>query len=312
MPRHYFKPDSILVSVLLLHKQGDGHVKDLLANILPNTYPHIEVVVVNLGHSEEEVNQLYELFPSIIQINLSKNTEREFALGEGVKLAKGDYVLFLNAIREINAECIEKLVQAAKKSSRIAIVVPQVRDFANKVICLYKRSDTPTNLGGYLDYTAYHAQEITGEELACYAQFPCNDAFLISVDFLHKLEENEKGSFFWLDELDMAETVHENRYKIFYEPGAVAYLDYEEERSWESHKVYIKTRNRLASIRKHSHGWVLLGMLLLFSVSYIPKHTFQHLLHMRFDHVFAFYRGVVWNMFHSVKSGGLFSHFKWR
>jgi hypothetical protein len=131
------------------------------------------------------------------------------------------------------------------------------------------------------------------------------------MEFLHLIEEKQKGSFFFLDEIDIAETVHENRYKVYYEPKAIAYLDFLKMKN-DSRSVYLKTRNRIASIRKHKHGFALVLMLVLFSFSAIPKNTFHHLVHLRLDHIFAFYRGVIWNVFHSVKHGGFLSHFKWK
>ncbi len=312
MSRHYLKPDSPQVSILLIREQSDSRIKDLLAHLRNNSYPHVEVIVVNLGIREEEINDLYAHFPSLVQLNLNGHTEKEFALSEGVKIAKGDYLLFLHKVHEVNPEFVEKLVLAAKKGTRIAMVSPQVRQYADKEICLFRGSETPKTLGGYLDYSSYHASASEEGDRASYAQFACNDAFLVSIDFLHKLEDRQKGSFFLLDELDMAETVHENRQKIYYESSAIAYLDYQDESELDSESIFLRTRNRLASIRKHREGWVLMGMLLLFSVSYVPKHTFHYLIQMRLDHVLAFYRGVFWNMFHSVKAIGFFSHFKWK
>jgi GT2 family glycosyltransferase len=310
MSRHYFNPDSPKISILIVRDGHDGDVHGILQSINLSHYPNFETIVVSLGVSDEKVHSLYERFPNIIQINLNKNTEIEQALGEGLKIAKGQFLLFLNNIQEINAELMDVLVAATKKSKRIAIVSPQVRSFAHKEVNLFRATDTPKNIRTYLDYTSLHADKTEQEEKAMFAHFACNDAFLISMDFLHRIEEKEKGSFFFLDELDIAETVHENRFKIYYEPTAIAYSNFEEKNGQDSRSVYYKTRNRLASIRKHQHGMMLMGMLLLFSFSYIPKHTFQHLLHLRLDHIFAFYRGVVWNMVHSVKAGGIFSSFK--
>jgi GT2 family glycosyltransferase len=312
MSRHYFKPDSPQVSILIIREPFDNRIKDLLANIRSNTYPHIEVIVINLGISEMEVKDLYEHFPYLVQVNLNSHSEKEFALNEGIKIAKGDYLLFLHHVHEINTTFVEQLVSAAKKSARIVMVSPQVRHYSQKDISLFRASEVPKTLGGYLDYSSYHARLSMNQDQPSYAQFACSDVFLVSMDFLHRLEEDKKGSFFLLDELDMAETVHKHRLKIYYEPFAIAYIDYLEEAKLDAESVYLKTRNRLASIRKHREGWVLLGILMLFSVSYVPKHTFHHLIQMRPDHILAFYRGVFWNIFHSAKAGGIFSRFKWK
>lgn len=312
MSRHYFNLDQPKVSVLLLREKKGVLSMGILASIQSNSYPHYEAIVVNIGADEKEVLDLYKLYPNIKQISLSAKTEKEYALSEGLKLAKGDYLLFLNEIEEVNTDFVDVLVMAAKKSKRIAIVSPQVRDFKKKDISLFRATDQPKGLSDYLEIGSYHeAQASMEDESPRFAHFACNDAFLVSMEFLHLIEEKQKGSFFFLDEIDIAETVHENRYKVYYEPKAVAYLDFLKMNN-DSRSVYLKTRNRLASIRKHKHGFALLLMLLLFSFSSIPKNTFHHLMHLRLDHMFAFYRGVIWNVFHSVKHGGFLSHFKWK
>ena len=312
MSRHYFNIDQPKVSVLLL-KEKEGLVStSILAAIQSNSYPHYEVIVVNIGAYESEVLDLYKFYPNIKQISLPKKTEKEYALSEGLKLAKGDYLLFLNEIEEVNPDFVELLVASAKKSKRIAIVSPQVRDFKKKDISLFRATDQPKGLSEYLEINSYHELKANlEEETPRFAHFACNDAFLVSMEFLHLIEEKQKGSFFFLDEIDIAETVHENRYKVYYEPKAIAYLDFLKMNN-DSRSVYLKTRNRIASIRKHKHGFALLLMLILFSFSAVPKNTFHHLVHLRLDHMFAFYRGVIWNVFHSVKHGGFLSHFKWK
>lgn len=312
MPRHYFNPDKPKVSILLLKEAVGAFSLGILNAVQANSYSHYEVIVVNIGAEEREVLNLYKVFPNIKQISLAANTEKEYALSEGLKLAKGDYLLFLNEIEEVNVDFIDLLVSAAKKSKRIAIVSPQVRSFSHKEVSLFRAAGQPKALSEYLDFTSYQESNAKiDEEQPRFAHFACNDAFLVSMEFLLKIEERHKGSFFFLDEIDIAETVHENRYKVYYEPAAVAYLDVQKVKN-DARSVYYKTRNRIASIRKHKHGLALVLMLVLFSFTSIPKHTFHHLLHLRLDHMFAFYRGVVWNMFHSVKSGGFLSHFKWK
>lgn len=312
MSRHYFNIDQPKVSVLLLKEKKGLIAMGILAAIQSNSYPHYEVIVVNIGADEDEVLDLYKVYPNIKQISLPKNTEKEYALSEGLKQAKGDYLLFLNEIEEVNPDFVELLVASAKKSKRIAIVSPQVRDFKQKDISLFRATDHPKGLSEYLEISSYHELKPNAEEeLPRFAHFACNDAFLVSMEFLHLIEEKQKGSFFFLDEIDIAETVHENRYKVYYEPKAIAYLDFLKMNN-DSRSVYLKTRNRIASIRKHKQGFALVFMLLLFSFSSIPKNTFHHLVHLRLDHMFAFYRGVIWNVFHSVKHGGFLSHFKWK
>lgn len=310
MPRHYFNPDSPRVSLLIVRESFDDRIVGILSSIQKNNYSNYEVIVVNIGATDGQMNALHRHFPNIKQVNLNSGTEKEFALGEGIKIARGEYMLFLNAIEEINEDFIEHLVAASKKSKRIAIVSPQVRSFKHKEISLFRASADPNQLGSYFDFTSYKATKGTEEEKPRFAHFACNDAFLVSLEFLQNLEEQQKSALFFLDEIDMAETVHGARYKIFYEPNAIAYL--QESVASSAENTYYKTRNRLASIRKHKHGMILLGLLFFFSISSLPKHTFQHLLHLRLDHIFAFYRGVLWNLLHSFKTGGFLSNFKWK
>src|SRR5689334_17888 len=101
MSRHYVTPESPQVSVLIVHDLNTLYAKQLIESVYRNSYHNIEVIIVNIGKEERDVSSLYQHFPSIVQIYLKEGTEKEFALLEGVKVAKGDYLLFLHSVREV-------------------------------------------------------------------------------------------------------------------------------------------------------------------------------------------------------------------
>ena len=111
-------PQYPLVSVIVRTKDRCFLLKEAIESIISQSYPNIEIIVVNDGG--QDVSNIIELFrasPRIIKyINLAENVGRSRAGNIGLNEASGEYVCFLDDDDLFYPTHIETLVESIKNT----------------------------------------------------------------------------------------------------------------------------------------------------------------------------------------------------
>jgi len=84
-----------LISVIVPVFNGERYLAEALESIQNQTYPHIEIIVVNDG-STDGSESVIRNFPSVISIH-QVHSGLSAALNKGIKKAKGNFFAFLDA-----------------------------------------------------------------------------------------------------------------------------------------------------------------------------------------------------------------------
>jgi glycosyltransferase involved in cell wall biosynthesis len=84
-----------LISVIVPVFNGERYLAEALESIQYQTYPHVEVIVVNDGSMDGSESVIKD-FPSVISIN-QVHSGLSAALNNGIKNASGDFFAFLDA-----------------------------------------------------------------------------------------------------------------------------------------------------------------------------------------------------------------------
>jgi len=115
-----------LVSIVILSFNGTEYLKDCLSSVLAQTYPDMEVIVVDNASEDGSPELVEEQFPSVRLIRNSSNLG--FAAGNnvGIRLALGDYILLLNQDTRVDAYCLEELVEVASNDELTGICTPKL------------------------------------------------------------------------------------------------------------------------------------------------------------------------------------------
>jgi glycosyltransferase involved in cell wall biosynthesis len=108
-----------LVSIIVRTKDRPGLLKRALQSIAAQTYRPIEVVLVNDGGCDLDVEELKTILGdvSLNYIRLEKNTGRAHAGNVGIENAKGEYIGFLDDDDEFYQEHVETLVTFLRNSN---------------------------------------------------------------------------------------------------------------------------------------------------------------------------------------------------
>lgn len=121
---------SPLVSVVIPCYNMGEFVMETVDSVLKQTYQNIEIIVVNDGSTDKgTVNVLSKINDPKIQVIHTENQGLPAARNNGIKIAKGEYVLPLDADDMIESTYIEKAVRVLEKNPKVGFVTPWIKAF---------------------------------------------------------------------------------------------------------------------------------------------------------------------------------------
>lgn len=104
---------SQLISVIIPCYNSASYIKDAIASALNQTYPHIEVIVIDDGSTDGSIDILH-LFGDRIHWQTQPNQGAPTARNRGLELAQGDYIKFLDADDVLLPNCLERQIEQSQ------------------------------------------------------------------------------------------------------------------------------------------------------------------------------------------------------
>lgn len=98
------------VSAIVVNWNGAADLKEALPSLVAQTYPNLEILVVDNG-SEDESQEVAEGF-GVRWLPLGRNLGLAPAMNEGARAASGEYLLFLNNDMRFAPDFVERLQEA--------------------------------------------------------------------------------------------------------------------------------------------------------------------------------------------------------
>jgi GT2 family glycosyltransferase len=122
------QPEGI-VSVVVVTYNGSEHLNDCFSSLFNQTYPQLEIIVVDNASSDATVERINRDFPSVKVLALKRNRHYAGGVNQGLQQAQGKYCLVLNQDVELDPDCIHRLVLAMQRETRIGAAVPMMKFF---------------------------------------------------------------------------------------------------------------------------------------------------------------------------------------
>ena len=110
-----------LVSIIIVNYNGKEYLQKCLESLMKINYKDFEVIIVDNNSTDDSIEFVKNTYPSVIIIKLEKNYGFAEPNNIGAKIAKGDFLLFLNNDTEVSPNFIEKMVNVLNSDSKIAI-----------------------------------------------------------------------------------------------------------------------------------------------------------------------------------------------
>lgn len=115
-----------LVSIVIVTKDRRQLTLDCLASVLKLNYPRFEVILVDNGSIDSTPLAVKKRFPQVKIIEAGENLGVNAAKNLGQKIAKGEYILFLDSDTLVDKNLLTELVSLAEIDSQIGLVCPKI------------------------------------------------------------------------------------------------------------------------------------------------------------------------------------------
>jgi GT2 family glycosyltransferase len=273
------------VSIIVVNYNGKHFLGECFASLENLDYPRdkFEVILVDNASTDGSVQYVRENFTRVNILQLDKNYGFCKPNNDGVKLANGEYVVFLNNDTVVTKEWLFELVKGALSEERIA-------SCASKML-YYDRRNMINTAGGKITiigggfYKGYGDKDGPKYSKLEYTGFGCGAGVLVRKELFQYVGGFDEDYFASCEEHDLGWKLWLYGYKVLYVPTAVMYHKesgtFRSRSTFESMKVYLITRNRLYNIIKNLEARnviraliISLGFNLYRSVRYLAQGNF--------------------------------------
>ena len=111
-----------LVSIVITTKNEEDNIENCLISITEQTYPNIEVIVVDNNSTDKTFEIALKFTDKVFNKGLERSTQRNYGM---VKIACGKYVMFLDADMILGPKAIEACVFMAENEDCVALHIPE-------------------------------------------------------------------------------------------------------------------------------------------------------------------------------------------
>jgi cellulose synthase/poly-beta-1,6-N-acetylglucosamine synthase-like glycosyltransferase len=111
-----------LVSVIITTKNEEAVIEALLRSLKKQSYPEIEIIVVDNGSTDKTKGIAQNYTPLVFDKGPERSVQRNFGVGK----SKGEYVLIIDADMQLERSVVEECVAEMEKNQEIgALVIPE-------------------------------------------------------------------------------------------------------------------------------------------------------------------------------------------
>lgn len=234
-----------LVSIVILHRNGPDILAECLDSLRCQTYPNLEVIVVDNHSTDNSRDMVRKNFPEVRLVELRRNIGFSAGNNAGIRRSRGDYLFILNNDTQLEPDCVAELVAVAEREPDAGAVVPKLRfyhlrKFLNGIGNHISSEDWGSdNCIGHIDLGQYDGLQTVPS--ACFA------GVLIPRAVLKKVGLLDAKYFMYYEDADWSYRARLQGYRIAAAPHAVVYhrMSASSNALPSSFKLGLVVRNRL-------------------------------------------------------------------
>lgn len=286
-----------LVSIITLNWNGTAVTCDLLRSIRrENSYPNLEVIVVDNASAEDPTSQVLQVYPEALVLRNEQNLGFSGGNNVGLRVAKGDYLFLVNNDTEFTPGLVEGLVETFRQHPDAGMVSPKFHYYFDKGTIEYAGYE-PINIFTGRNGMVGSKQKDEGQyNIPGQTNYGHGGGMMISRKVLETVGLMPEEFFLYYEELDWSEQIKRKGFRIYYQPESLIY--HKESMStgkMSPLKTYYLTRNRILFMRRNVPVPGLAIFYLYFLFFTIPKNTLSFVLKRQTDHLKSFWKGILWH-----------------
>ena len=152
------------VTIYILNFNYGRYISQAIKSALSQTYDNLEILIIDDGSTDNSM-EVINKFSDKVKIIKQENIGLVRSIIKAFSIAKGEYIMRLDADDWLDPCCVEKLVKKIEKNTDVALVFPdyfEVDEFGQIIRCI-KRHDFSENVSMY-DQPAHGACTLTRKE----------------------------------------------------------------------------------------------------------------------------------------------------
>ena len=199
------------VSIIIVTYQSQDEILKCLSSIYKNIIDiEFEIIIIDNASTDNTIKAVKNQFPGVIIQKNKRNEGFAKANNIGSKIAKGEFLFFLNPDSEIIENTIEILISIYKSNPKNGIVAPQIKNIDGTIQLSTGKTPTIfTNLfeafGLYilLPNTFFGYRIVTNHNNDLSTDWVTGACFLVKKEYFDKLNGFDKNFFLYLEDADL-------------------------------------------------------------------------------------------------------------
>jgi len=239
-----------LVSVVIANWNGRCYMEKCLASLNAQTYPSLEIIVVDNGSADGSRDWLVEHYPAVQVIANKENRGFAVANNQGISRSRGVYVALLNNDAWAEPDWLSCLVAAVEQDPNIGM--------AASLMLLADQPERVDSAGACVDRFGISWDRLSGEPAAASAASPAPvfgasaGAALYRRQLLDQTAGFDEDFFNYLEDVDLAWRALWLGWRAVYEPAARVYHVHSgTSGAGSAFKTYWLARNKIGLILKN-------------------------------------------------------------
>ena len=262
------------ISIIIVNYNGRSFLEKCLQSISDITYPNYEIIIVDNNSSDDTIEFLKKNFPFIIIIKLEKNYGFAEPNNIAAKMAKGDFLLFLNNDTYVKPDFLDELITEISKDNKIAIGQS----------LLLNPNGGIDSCGDYIDKLGVAFSTKTVPKIAKEIFSAKGAAMIIRKNLFNEIGGFDKKFFATFEDIDLGWRARIFGYKIILVPKSIVYhIGGQTIRSVKSNIAFHGFKNQLSMKVTNFESSLVFQKLIQFLVIYGFR-EFRILLDYWFKH----------------------------
>lgn len=296
----------IFFSVIIPTFNAKKYINECISSILKNVYLNYEIIVVDNGSTDNTLNYLKETFSEeLVKIKfvvLDRNYGPARARNEGVKVARGQYLAFLDSDTEVEKNWIGEALKCFEKNKKVAALQCKLLLMSNRNC--YDYAGEYLGSLGFLIPVASYGEEDHGQYDSSLKILAAKSAgMFIKKDVFDKIGGFDEDYFIFLEETDLGWRCWLAGYEVIFCPQSIVYHHFSAtknivDKDFNNYLIrFHGTKNYILTLYKNLSGKYLWRIL--------PRHIFLWmglagflLLAGRWRSEGNILRGIGWNIIH--------------
>ena len=296
------------VSIITVNFNQSLVTEQLLSSIeLTNTYPNIEIIVVDNGSKINSVPEWKVKYPGIKFIRSDVNLGFAGGNNLGVKEATGDYIFFVNNDTEFTDGLVQTLADVLDKYAEVGMVSPKIRYFDQPDTLQYV-GFTPMNYYTCRNYCIGQFEKDNGQydNITGPTGYAHGAAMMVKRGAIDKAGLMAENFFLYYEEMDWCDHIKKSGYEVWVDTNALIYHKESVSVGKASGlKEYFMNRNRILFIRRNAPLHARLFFYVYFVCVVSPRNVLVYIKKGHKGFTRLLFKAIWWNITNNINSNKL-------